>query len=339
MSEETNSNTDLVRIEEKSPEKTASENVERLLKFSKFNKSKSTIKTHFYSLWDFTKYLAFTRNKELSDNKNAEISKALTEFCSYSALEAKLIVADYLSFLQEKNQSTSTMATKLAAIKDHVSFQKGITHFPNWDLDFIKAPKVENKKVDGPTEIEFSVLLKRFLELENSKSYIDKRNALLCLIISFCALRISEALSINLEEIDFKNSKILISRKGKKLKQEFYLGEKILEKIKTFVLFSNRKEGPLFINQDKVNKSYTRLTRNSAFRIIRDIGSSIGIENLHPHKFRHFGATEAIEANEGNVHEAMKFTSHISEKQIAKYEDERKNVQLKTAQKIENKWL
>ena len=332
---------DLVKIEENSHIEASIEelNVQRLLKFSKFNKSKSTIKTHFYSLWDFTKYLATTKNKKLSTNKNAEISATMTEFCNYSALEAKLIVADYLSSLQEKGQSTSTMATKLAAIKDHVSFQKGITHFPNWDLDFIKAPKVENKKVDGPTEIEFSVLLKKFLELENSKSYIDKRNALLCLIISFCALRISEALSVNIEEIDFRNSKISISRKGKKLKQEFYLGEKILEKIQTFVLFGNRKEGPLFINQDKVNKTYTRLTRNSAFRIIRDIGSSIGIENLHPHKFRHFGATEAIEANEGNIHEAMKFTSHISEKQIAKYEDERKNIQLKTAKKIENKWL
>ncbi len=326
---------DLAKIEEKS----LAENVDRLLKFSKFNKSKSTIKTHFYSLWDFTKYLALTKSKQLSDNKNAEISAALTEFCSYSALEAKLIVADYLSFLQEKNQSTSTMATKLAAIKDHVAFQKGITHFPNWDLDFIKAPKVENKKVDGPTEIEFSVLLKKFLELENSKIYIEKRNALLCLIISFCALRISEALSINIEEIDWKNSKILISRKGKKLKQEFWLGEKILEKIKTFVLFSNRKEGPLFINQDKVNKSYTRLTRNSAFRIVREIGISVGIENLHPHKFRHFGVTEALEANDANLHETKKFSGHVSDKQAAKYEDERKNVQLKTAKKIEDKWL
>lgn len=330
-----NKTVDLAKIEEKS----LAENVDRLLKFSKFNKSKSTIKTHFYSLWDFTKYLALTKSKQLSDNKNAEISSALTEFCSYSALEAKLIVADYLSFLQEKNQSTSTMATKLAAIKDHVAFQKGITHFPNWDLDFIKAPKVENKKVDGPTEIEFSVLLKKFLELENSKIYIEKRNALLCLIISFCALRISEALSINIEEIDWKNSKILISRKGKKLKQEFWLGEKILEKIKTFVLFSNRKEGPLFINQDKVNKSYTRLTRNSAFRIVREIGISVGIENLHPHKFRHFGVTEALEANDANLHETKKFSGHVSDKQAAKYEDERKNVQLKTAKKIEDKWL
>ena len=161
------SETNLVKVEEKSLQNKSENDIERLLKFSKFNKSKSTIKTHFYSLWDFTKYLAFATNKKLSDNKNAEISKALTEFCSYSALEAKLIVADYLSFLQEKKQSTSTMATKLAAIKDHVAFQKGITHFPNWDLDFIKAPKVENKKVDGPTEIEFSVLLRKFLELEN----------------------------------------------------------------------------------------------------------------------------------------------------------------------------
>jgi integrase len=329
--------TDLDLIKPK--ELTVNEKVEKILRFSKFNKSASTQKTHFYSLWDFSKFIAKTNNVKLSSDRNSEISKMMKSFCDLDALNAKLLLADYLISLGERNQSSSTVATKLAAVKDHIAFQKGITNIPAWDLDFIKAPKVENKKVPGPTENEFALLLKKFQELEKSSSYIDRRDALLCYLLSFCALRTSEALSINIEDIDWQKGRITVSRKGRKLKQDFNLGKKILNKIQKFVLEGKRYEGPLFINQDKVNKTFTGLTRGSAYRIVKKIGESVGMNNLHPHKFRHFSATEAIIAANGNRHEAMKFTSHLSEAQISKYEDERNNQQLNIATKIEEKWL
>lgn len=323
----------------KNSELSVNEKVEKILRFSKFNKSSSTQKTHFYSLWDFCKFAAVTNKIELSEDRNLEISRIMKKFCDLSAIDAKLLLADYLISLEERKQSSSTVATKLAAIKDHISFQKGITNIPLWDLDFIKAPKVENKKVPGPTEEEFSILLKKFKELEKSPSYIDRRNALLCYILSFCALRVSEALSIEINDIDWKKGIILINRKGKKLKQEFSIGKKILNKLQKFVLENKRFDGPLFINQDKVNKTFTGLTRGSAHRIVKKIGESVGMNELHPHKFRHFSATEAIWAADGNRHEAMKFTSHLSETQMTRYEDERNNVQLNIATKIEEKWL
>lgn len=315
------------------------EKIEKILRFSKFNKSKSTQKTHFYSLWDFAKFRAKVKKIELSEDRNLEITRMMTDYCNQSALDAKLILADYLISLEERKQSSSTIATKLAAIKDHISFQKGITHFPLWDLDFIKSPKVENKKVPGPSEAEFDLLLSHIQKLEKSSSYIDRRDALMVYLLSFCALRVSEVLSINIEEIDWAKSTILVSRKGKRLKQEFSLGPKILNKIQKFVLENKKYDGPLFINQDKVNKTFTGLTRGSAYRIVRKIGDMVGIDNFHPHKLRHFGATEAIEAADGNRHEAMKFTSHLSESQMTRYEDERENTQLKISQKIEDKWL
>ncbi len=313
--------------------------IEKILRFSKFNKSKSTQKTHFYSLWDFTKFIANKNSIKLSADQNLEITKALINFCNQSALDAKLLIADYLISLEERNQSTSTIATKLAAIKDHVAFQKGIGNFPLWDLDFIKGPKVENKKVPGPTIEEFSILLKKFQELEISSSYIDRRNAILFYILSFCALRVSEALSINIEEIDWQKGSFLVNRKGKKLKQNFSFGPILLSKIQKFVLFGKRLEGPLFLNQDKIKKFSDHLTRGSAYRILKEIGDSVGINNFHPHKLRHFSATEAIIAAEGNRHEAMKFTSHLSETQMTRYEDERNNDQKKIAIKIEEKYL
>lgn len=314
--------------------------IEKLIKFSKFNKTKSTIKTHYYALWDFVKFYSKLNNLILSDDKNSEINRIMTRFCSLDAKRAKFTVADYLTDLQDnREQSTSTLATKLAAIKNYITYQKGMVGIPTWDLSFIQTPKVENKKVPGPTEEEFLLLRNKFLELENSKNYIDKRNALLCIILPMCALRISEALSIDIENIDFKNSKFYIYRKGKKLKQEFFIGEKLLSKIQNFLVFDKRKTGPLFINQDKVKSSHKRLTRISAYRIIKSIGQSVGIENLHPHKFRHFGATEAQEANNRNIHDTMKFTGHLTSEQIERYEDERENIPLKTAKYIENKWL
>lgn len=313
--------------------------LEKLIRFSKFNKSKSTQQTHYYSLWDFTKFYAQRNHLDLSNDKNIEISKIMAKFCQLDAVKAKFLVADYLSELESKGQSTSTLATKLAAIKNHINYQKGMLGTPNWDLSFLQTPKVENEKISGPTESEFLLLRNKFLELENSKNYIDKRNALLCMILSMCAFRISEALSLNIEDIDFKNSKLSVTRKGRRLNQEFYIGEKLLSKIKKFLSFDKREAGPLFINQDKVKNKNNRLTRISAYRIIKSIGESIGINNLHPHKFRHFGTTEGMEANKRNVHDTIKFTGHLTNEQIERYEDSRENIQLKTSEYIENKWL
>jgi len=326
--------------------KSDKDKIERLIKYSKFNKSDSTKKSHFYSLWDFAKFLSKKENLVLDETSKApEIKRMLDMFIDLEALDAKLIISEYLDDLM-KTKATSTVATRISAIKSYIKTQKSLTidskhpnGIPNWDLEFIKSPKIENKKVAGPSEEEFSQLLLVLQELENSTNYLDRRNALLCYIMAFCGFRVSEALSIDIEEIDFKKSKVLISRKGLRLKKEFYIGEILLDKIQKFINDPVTKQGPLFINQDKINKTFSRLRRESAWRIVKNIGKKANIENLHPHKFRHFAATEALIANSGNVYQAMKFTGHLSKKQVERYEDERQNDQLITSNKIEDKWL
>ena len=80
----------------KNSELSVNEKVEKILRFSKFNKSSSTQKTHFYSLWDFCKFVAATNQIELSKDRNLEISRIMKKFCDLSAIDAKLLLADYL---------------------------------------------------------------------------------------------------------------------------------------------------------------------------------------------------------------------------------------------------
>jgi len=306
-----------------------------LLKYSKHNNSLSTQKTHFYSLWDFAKFFASKKDLEFnSKSKEKEISRVMNNFCNLDSLDAKVMVTKYLENLEEKNRSTSTISVRLAALRNHVELCKELLGFPEWDLSFFKSPKVENKKVPGPTEDEFEKLLEKFQEMEKSPKYIDRRDALLCYILAFTGLRVSEALSIDIENINSKKKKILISRKGKRLKQDFSLGERIFSKVENFIKENDQLTGPLFLNRNK-----TRLSRESAWRRVKKIGEEIGIKDLHPHKFRHFATTEALEATDFNVHQASKFTSHISKEQLKRYEDERIDDQGRIASKIEDKWF
>lgn len=316
-------------------DKVQDERILELLKYSKHNNSVSTQKTNFYSLWDFTKFFAKSKNLDLDENsKKTEIAKTMELFCKLNSLDAKIMVTKYLANLEEKDRSTSTISVRLASLRNHVELCKELLGFPDWDLSFFKPPKVENKKVPGPTEEEFERLLAKFSEMEKSQKSIDRRDALLCYILSFGGLRISEALSIDIESIDFEKGKILISRKGKRLKQEISFGDKIFSKIENFIRENDRIKGPLFLG-----RTGNRLSRESAWRRVRKIGNEVGIKELHPHKFRHFASTEALVATDFNVYKASKFTSHISEKQLKRYEDERENDQKVIALMIEDKWL
>lgn len=306
-----------------------------LLKYSKHNNSQSTQKTTFYSLWDFVKFYAELEDFEVDhSSKDKEISRVMENFTRLNGIQAKLLVTKYLANLEKSGKSTSTISVRLAALRNHVTLCKELLGFPTWDLSFFKPPKVENKKVPGPTEEEFGRLLKKFQEMEKSPKSIDRRDALLCYILAFTGLRVSEALSIDVENINPATRKILISRKGKRLKQDFTLGKVMFSKLESFIMRNHQIEGPLFLN-----RSGGRLSRESAWRRVKKIGKEIGLKNLHPHKFRHFATTEALEAVDFNVHQAAKFTSHISEEQLKRYEDERANTQEAIASKIEKKWL
>lgn len=338
------------------------EDINRLLQNLQGEKAKSTQKTYQYALIDFAKFFA-TENKLSFDGNN--LSQIMPIFLALSKIKGLTIVSNYMSYLRGeyfhqdqgidsriKPQSTSTIYTKLTVLKTYVRQARAINQLlpgnkQEWNLDDLKARKVEHKKVHGPSKNQFSILLEYFLNLESetkdhTPSYIDLRNSLLFFVLSFTGLRISGALSIDIEDIDVENSVVRVLLKGKgPSKSDLSIADLLRERILKFLKMDGRTSGPLFINKDQIKESTSghRLRRESAYRIIKSLCEKAGVKDIHPHKFRHFAATEGLDAAGDNILKAMKFTTHSSQKVFMDYLDNRKNDQKTIADKVAETWL
>lgn len=320
----------------------------QVLEFSKFNfqnKNKNTKSSYFYCLWDFSKFLAIKFNIELnSSNKQTEINRILIKELiklnsedQLDPLSVKVHVVDYINNLIKNNQATSTIASKFAAIKD---FFESITDVYKVDLSNIKVPKIEKKKIKGPKTEEFEKLIINIDQLFKNGSYRDKRNCLLFYIEIFCGLRISEVLSIDIEQVNLKESLVYVFRKGVAQHEKIQISVPpiTLGKIGEFLKLDGRKKGPLFVNVDKTHET-KRLSRQSAHTIYCEITEKYIGRKLSPHKFRHFYATEAYEIAGKNKDLAMKFTGHKTSRIFDDYNEEKENEHLKIAIDLEKKWI
>lgn len=310
-----------------------------ILELSKFNNlSDNTKKSYKYSLWDFCKFVSIKLSLTLNEqNKDDEVQKILRHLYTKPSLEVELLVAEYIKFLKEKAQSTSTIAAKFAAIRD--TFQSWNRLFENKiNLTDIKTPKIEKRKVRGPKPEEFEKILEEVDKQFESGDYSDKRDALLFYLLNFCGLRISEVLSVDIDLNLLKESRLEILQKGDQaVKVEVPIPPETQKRLEGFLKIDGRKKGPLFVNVDNAHEK-KRLSRQSAYRGLTALTEKVIGKKLSPHKFRHFYATEALDVTDHNKDLAMKFTRHKSREVFDRYEDEREDYAKEIGKKIEEKW-
>ena len=101
------------------------------------------------------------------------------------------------------------------------------------------------------------------------------RDKILLELIYFCGLRVSEALNVSVEDIDFKEEVVKIM-KGKGNKQRLTsLPKPLMIDLKQWLNLENIKEGKLF-----------SIKRGQVFKIVKSLDPTI-----HPHTLRHSYAT------------------------------------------------
>lgn len=309
---------------------------DRILMYSQLNKSPSTQKSYKYSILDFVKFIANSKTINLPDDKSF-----YTQIIFHFVMEGKLAFIDnvinYLESLKEKGQSARTIVIKLSAIKHYVNTLKTMDQI-NWDISTLPGPKIEKSSVEGPSEITFKKILNNIDVIWNKTDYISKRNALAFYILIFCGLRESEVISIKIEDINYERKTIKTSKKGYKDFQETRVPEKTFYRIIEFLEIDQRKKGYLFVGKSEINPS-DKMERTTLWRIVKSICKECGFPKLHPHSFRHFFVTEALEATKHNTRLAMKATGHKSESVFNDYEDKRKDDQGIIMNKIEDKWI
>lgn len=242
---------------------------------------------------DFINYCIF--EKGLSDKTKESYEndlKIYNEFLNKKHItEVEYIKSDHIKdFLKERsNEETTTIAHNLTVIKNFHTYLLKENITKENVSEFIERPKLR-KLLPKTLSIED---VDKLLNIE-LKTPFDYRNKAMLELMYGCGLRVSELISIELNDIDMTNCLIKVFGKGSK-EREIPLGEYAIYYLKEYIsrrelLLKKKPCTKLFLNNHGLG-----MTRQGFFKNLKEILREKGLNpEVSPHTLRHSFATHLI---------------------------------------------
>lgn len=175
----------------------------------------------------------------------------------------------------------------------HLSSLRSWCRWLEWNHKLKRNPALEMYRARSGTKLPRFLTESEVLALVESIAPVDllriRDRALLELLYS-TGIRVGEASSVNLCDLDLQRRYLLVKGKGK---QERFVpvGETAVSAIRSWCTEAKLEyNGPLFVNY-----RHTRLSTRSMHRIVADSARKIGLSNVSPHTLRHTCATHLLE--------------------------------------------
>lgn len=157
-----------------------------------------------------------------------------------------------------------------------------------------EKPKSKPRTAYKDTEIEM---------LRESCKYIRDK-AIIDLLFS-SGMRISECTNLNITDVDFEKREITVFGKGGKWRKAF-IDSKAVVSLRMYLATRTDDNPALFVQR---KQPYYRLTNSGIRKILHNVGDSVDIADVIPHRFRHTIATKLI--NSGmSIEEVQKLLGH-----------------------------
>ena len=244
---------------------------------------------------DFIQYCLF--EKGLTDQTVSSYQNDLDVYLSFlqdkNVFLVKDITSDHIKeFLKIRgdSESTSTVAHNLTVIKN---FHKYLIkeNIVKEDVSlFISRPKLQKRLPRALTVEEVDLLLDITLNTP-----FDYRNKAMLELMYGAGLRVSELVSLTLNQIDLENGLIRIMGKGRK-EREIPIGEygvyylKLYLEHRGMLIKNHRQEDALFLNNHG-----KQITRQGFFKILKQLLLDTGLNpDVSPHTLRHSFATHLL---------------------------------------------
>ena len=252
---------------------------------------------------DLSKFLIFfqdyiEKNIGLKDIENIEIS----EFRSF------------LTHRRNSEISSNSIARNISALKSFFRFLIKNNKIKESSVFNLKSPKLK-KSLPRPINVDLAIqVIKQAEEIEDEK-WIGLRNKAILLLLYGCGLRISEALSLNHDDIQNEDH-ILIKGKGEKerivpmmpyIKRgiENYLEACPKEIVSGDALF--------------IGKRFSRLSPRIIQYALEKIRTALSLpETATPHALRHSFATHLLDSG-GDLRTIQELLGHSSLSTTQKY--------------------
>ena len=104
-------------------------------------------------------------------------------------------------------------------------------------------------------------------------------------------IRVDELVRLNIDDIDFSERECVVYGKGDK-ERKAYFDAKTKIHLLNYIESRTDNNIALFVS---LNKPHSRLTESGVELRLREMGKKLGVEKVHPHKFRRTMATRATE--------------------------------------------
>ena len=273
---------------------------------------------------EFLEYLKVIKKH----SENTIINYKIDLLSYYEFVDGKLLnikkedVYNYLKHLYNINESKSSIARKLSAIRTFYNYllKKNLI-----EINYFNTVKNPKKDINLPKFVKDDDIDKMFL-IPDTKTWIGKRNILIIRMLYATGLRVSELVNIKLNDINIAERSIIVLGKGEK--ERIVIFGYHTQEVLTDYLNNGRYQVDtknseyLFLNKDG-NKLSDRYVR----KIIDDIIIKASITmHVSPHMLRHTFATSMLNNGADLVsvkdllgHESLNTTSiytHVSDEKI-----------------------
>ena len=192
-------------------------------------------------------------------------------------------IRTYLAEYQKNNKCSNVTVDNI---------RRNISSFFSWleEEDYIlKSPMRRIHKIKTKTVVK-SVITDEGIEQLRDHCTQIRDLAMIDLLYS-TGIRVGELVNLNIGDIDFEERECVVYGKGDK-ERRVYFDAKAKVHLTEYIESREDKNPALFVTLDA---PYDRLKISGVEIRLRQLGRELGLERIHPHKFRRTMATRAID--------------------------------------------
>ena len=170
--------------------------------------------------------------------------------------------------------------------------RRNISSFFSWleEEDYIlKSPMRRIHKIKTKTVVKETISDEAIEQLRDHCSQI--RDIAMIDLLYSTGIRVGELVNLNITDVDLEQRECVVFGKGDKERRVYFDAKSKLH-LKEYLNLRTDSNPALFVTLDA---PYDRLKISGVEIRLRELGKSIGLTKIHPHKFRRTMATRAID--------------------------------------------
>ncbi len=231
------------------------------------------------------------------------------------------MVHDYVEYMKEQPYASSSVARKVAAVKSFFNYLHEHNYIPENPTTQVDSPKVKKRL---PQTLTFQEVDHLLAAPTHKKSPKNLRDTALLNMLYATGMRVTEVVSLQLEDIDMEKSQLYCPGKDDTIR-ELPFDDQTRQILSLYL-----EEGRPYLVKDKDEKALflnhrgQQLTRQGLWLIIKAYAKQADLKTaVTPHTLRHSFAAHKLHGG-SNLQEVQKLLGHanISTTQIYTHLDD-----------------